>query len=362
MADEFPDKFSKQGLAFDDVLLVPAHSTVTPATADTRTRITAKISLAIPLVAAAMDTVTDARLAITLARLGGIGILHRNLSVEEQVAEVDKVKRSQSGMILDPVTLTSDRIVADALELMARYKISGVPITDSAGKLIGILTNRDLRFVTQTNQPVADVMRHMPLITAPVGTTLEHAKELLWQHRIEKLPIVDEDGYLKGLITIKDITKKQDYPQATQDGDGRLRVGAAVGVGGDSMERTKALIDAGVDVIVVDTAHGHSQGVLDTVTLIKKSWDIEVIGGQHRDRRGGRGSGRRGRRRRQGGYRSRLDLHHASDLRRWRTADHRRLRLCASRDAPRRPGDRGRWHQTVSAISPRQSPPARTRS
>ncbi|MBF5028548.1 MULTISPECIES: IMP dehydrogenase [unclassified Micromonospora] len=279
MPDEFPSKMAKAGLAFDDVLLIPAHSRVTPASADTRTRVTPSIELAIPLVSAAMDTVTDARMAIALARLGGIGVLHRNLSVEDQVAEVDKVKRTQSGMITDPVTLTADRDVAEALEIMAHYKVSGVPIVDDSGRLIGILTNRDLRFVERTDVRIAEVMRGLPLVTAPVGTDLESAKKLLGEHRVEKLPIVDEAGILRGLITIKDILKKTDFPSATQDAEGRLRVIAAVGVGDDSVERAKALVAAGVDALVVDTAHGHSQGVLDTVAAIKRSLDIEVIGG-----------------------------------------------------------------------------------
>jgi IMP dehydrogenase len=279
MLSEFPEKMAKAGLAFDDVLLIPAHSHVMPATADTRTRISRNIELAIPLVSAAMDTVTDARLAIALARLGGLGVLHRNLGIEEQAAEVDKVKRSQSGMILNPVTLTSDRLVSDAQDLMARYRVSGIPITDSAGKLVGLLTNRDLRFIEKTNAPIADVMRRLPLVTAPVGTTLERAKELLQEHRVEKLPIVDGAGYLKGLITIKDILKKKDFPHATQDADGRLRVAAAIGVGGEAVDRAKALVEAGVDIIVVDTAHGHSQGVIDTVRLVKSCSDVDVIGG-----------------------------------------------------------------------------------
>ncbi|MBM0230720.1 IMP dehydrogenase [Micromonospora sp. STR1_7] len=279
MPDEFPSKMAKAGLAFDDVLLIPAHSRVTPASADTRTRLTPSIELAIPLVSAAMDTVTDARMAIALARLGGIGVLHRNLSVEDQVAEVDKVKRTQSGMITDPVTLTADRDVAEALEIMAHYKVSGVPIVDGIGRLIGILTNRDLRFVERTDVRIAEVMRGLPLVTAPVGTNLEAAKKLLGEHRVEKLPIVDDAGILRGLITIKDILKKTDFPAATQDAEGRLRVIAAVGVGDDSVDRAKALVAAGVDALVVDTAHGHSQGVLDTVAAIKRSLDIEVIGG-----------------------------------------------------------------------------------
>src|SRR3546814_341539 len=226
-----------------------------------------------------MDTVTEGRLAIAMARQGGMGIIHRNLSVEEQVAEVDRVKRSQSGMITDPVTLPPDVPVRAALDLMARYKISGIPITDGDGLLVGILTNRDLRFVDDHDQPIANVMKAAPLVTATVGTTLEQAKDTLWQHRIEKLPIVDAAGMLRGLITVKDIKKQTEYPHATQDEKGRLRVGAAVGVGPDAVERAEALTAAGADVLVVDTSHGHSQGVLDVVKTIKGSLDIEVIGG-----------------------------------------------------------------------------------
>jgi IMP dehydrogenase len=275
----YPAKFAKEGLTFDDVLLVPAESSVIPSEVSTRARLTRRIDLAIPIVSAAMDTVTEARLAIALARAGGIGIIHRNLAVAEQVAEVDKVKRSQSGMIVEPVTLPADALVADALAIMERYHISGVPITDAAGHLIGLLTNRDLRFIEQTDQPIAAVMRQPPLVTAPLGTTLEQAKEILWQHRIEKLPIVDEGGLLKGLITVKDIKKQTQYPEATQDDQGRLRVGAAIGVGIDALERAEALVDAGVDLLVVDTAHGHSIGVLDVVKSIKSRWDVDVIGG-----------------------------------------------------------------------------------
>ncbi|MEX2294453.1 MAG: IMP dehydrogenase [Acidimicrobiales bacterium] len=275
----YPPKFAKEGLTFDDVLLLPAESNVLPNEVSTSTRLTPRIELAIPVVSAAMDTVTEAPLAIAMARLGGMGIIHRNLSVEEQVSEVDRVKRSQSGMITDPVTLPPDAHVSAALDLMARFKISGIPITDSGGRLVGILTNRDLRFVEDHDQPIERVMKKAPLVTAPVGTTLEEAKDLLWQHRIEKLPIVDDAGMLRGLITVKDIKKKTEFPQATQDEKGRLRVGAAVGVGPDAMERAEALVAAGVDVLVVDTSHGHSQGVLDIVKTIKGSFDIEVLGG-----------------------------------------------------------------------------------
>ncbi len=279
-ASGYPEKFAKEGLTFDDVLLVPAESNVIPANVSTATRLTPSIELAIPIVSAAMDTVTEARLAIALSRAGGIGIVHRNLSIADQVAEVDRVKRSQSGMIADPVTLPPTALVADALELMARYHISGVPIADADGHLLGLLTNRDLRFATGgDDRPISEVMRRPPLFTAPVGTTLEQAKALLWEHRIEKLPIVDDDGRLRGLITIKDITKAADFPHATVDERGRLRVGAAVGVGAEGLDRAEALVDAGVDVLVVDSAHGHNQGVLDAVKEIKSRFSVELIAG-----------------------------------------------------------------------------------
>lgn len=272
-------RFAKLGLTFDDVLLVPGESDVLPHEVDTSTQLTPKIRLAVPILSAAMDTVTEARLAIALARAGGMGIIHRNLSIADQAVEVDRVKRSQSGMIEDPVTLTADGHVYDALELMAKYKVSGVPIVDQGGHLVGLLTNRDLRFVDDHDQPIEAVMRKPPLITGKVGTTLDEAKQILWQGRIEKLPIVDDDNVLRGLITIKDITKRDDFPSATQDERGRLRVGAAVGVGPDVLDRCDALVDAGVDVLVVDTAHGHSRGVLDTVKEVKSRWDVEVVAG-----------------------------------------------------------------------------------
>src|SRR5690606_14728730 len=245
----------------------------------TATRLTPRIDLAIPIVSAAMDTVTEARLAIALARAGGIGIVHRHLSIDDQVTEVDKVKRNQSGMIVDPVTLPADALVTDALAVMERYHISGVPVTDPAGRLVGLLTNRDLRFIEDVEQPIAQVMRRPPLVTAPLGTTLDQAKDLLWKHRIEKLPIVDDDGFLRGLITVKDIKKQAQHPHSTQDDKGRLRVGAAVGVGPDALDRAERLVDAGVDVLVVDTAHGHSRSVLDAVKQIKGAFDVEVIAG-----------------------------------------------------------------------------------
>jgi IMP dehydrogenase len=272
-------KFAKEGLTFDDVLLVPAESRVLPNDVSTRTRLTRRIELSIPIVSAAMDTVTEALLAIALAREGGIGVVHRNLSIPDQVAEVDKVKRSEAGMIVEPVTLPPDALVRDALELMAHYKVSGVPITDGDGLFVGILTNRDLRFETDVEQPVSALMTSRNLVTAPVGTTLHEAERILGRNKIEKLPVVDADGRLRGLITVKDIQKKIQYPEATKDERGRLRVGAAVGVGPDAVERAQALAAAGADVLVVDTAHGHSHGVLEIVQRVKNAVTVDVIAG-----------------------------------------------------------------------------------
>jgi IMP dehydrogenase len=277
--DDLDGKFAKEGLTFDDVLLVPAESAVLPNDVSTVTRLTRTIALEIPVVSAAMDTVTEARLAIALAREGGMGVLHRNLSIADQVAEVDKVKRSEAGMIVEPVTLPPGALVGEALELMSRYRVSGVPITDESGVLVGILTNRDLRFGADHSQPVSAVMTSRDLVTAPVGTTLREAQAILGRHKIEKLPIVDADGRLKGLITVKDIQKRVRYPLATKDEQGRLRVAAAVGVGPDALERAAALVDADVDALVVDTAHGHSRGVLDVVRAIKDAHDVEVMAG-----------------------------------------------------------------------------------
>src|SRR6266516_4408361 len=254
---ELERKFSKEGLTFDDVLLQPSESHVLPNDVSTGTRLTRSITLHIPVVSAAMDTVTEARLAIALAREGGIGIVHRNLSIAEQVGEVDKVKRSEAGMIVEPVTLPPTALVGEAQELMARYHISGVPITDGEGIPVGILTNRDLRFEDAADRPVSELMTDRDLVTAPVGTTLGEAEEILHRAKVEKLPVVDADGRLKGLITVKDIQKRIQYPDATKDEQGRLRVGAAVGVGPDAEERAAALVDVGADVLVVDTAHGH---------------------------------------------------------------------------------------------------------
>ncbi|HET9114874.1 MAG TPA: IMP dehydrogenase [Gaiellaceae bacterium] len=276
---ELDRKFGQEGLTFDDVLLVPAESHVLPNDVSTRARLTRSIDLAVPVVSAAMDTVTEARLAIALAREGGIGVVHRNLSIEAQAAEVDKVKRSESGMIVEPVTLPPDAPVQAALELMARYKVSGVPITDDDGVLVGILTNRDLRFENDVDQPVSALMTSRNLVTAPVGTTLAEAEEILHRNKIEKLPVVDADGRLRGLITVKDIQKKIEFPDATKDAQGRLRVAAAVGVGPDAHERAEALVGAGADLVVVDTAHGHSAGVVEMVRRIKDAVPVEVVAG-----------------------------------------------------------------------------------
>jgi IMP dehydrogenase len=272
-------KFAKEGLTFDDVLLVPAESQVLPNDVSTRTRLTRSLELAIPIVSAAMDTVTEARLAIALAREGGIGVLHRNLSIEEQVAEVDKVKRSEAGMIVEPVTLPPEAPVSKALELMRSYHISGVPVTSDDGTLVGILTNRDLRFAPDTTQPVSALMTAHDLVTAPVGTTLAEAEAILHRHKIEKLPVVDAEGKLRGLITVKDIQKKIQFPDATKDSRGRLSVAAAVGVGPDAWERAGALVAAGVDALVVDTAHGHSAAVVEMVRRVKSEWDVETVAG-----------------------------------------------------------------------------------
>jgi IMP dehydrogenase len=272
-------KFAKEGLTFDDVLLVPAESRVLPNDVSTATLLTREIELAIPVVSAAMDTVTEARMAIALARLGGLGVLHRNLSIDAQVSEVDKVKRSESGMIVEPVTLGPDALVADALDLMARYHISGIPVTDDTGRLVGILTNRDLRFVVDTSRPIRELMTAEGLVTAAVGTTLADAEAILHRHKIEKLPVVDASGRLTGLITVKDIEKRIQFPNATKDHRGRLRVGAAVGVGPDAVDRADALAAAGADVLVVDTAHGHSHGVLEMVRQLRERLDVQLLAG-----------------------------------------------------------------------------------
>ncbi len=269
----------EEGLTFDDVLLQPAHSQVVPADADTTTHLTPKIQLKIPIVSAAMDTVTESHMAIALAQQGGIGIIHRNMPVEKQAEEVDRVKRSESGMIVDPVTIEPERKIAEALEVMKRYRISGVPVTDN-GKLVGILTNRDLRFETRYDLPISEVMTKEDLITVPVGTTLEDAQKILHKHRVEKLLVVDDEFALKGLITVKDIQKKLKYPNAAKDAQGRLRVAAAIGATGDFLERAQELVRRKVDVLAIDSAHGHSQRVLDALAAVKhKLPEVEVLAG-----------------------------------------------------------------------------------
>jgi len=273
------EKIVMEGLTFDDVLLIPAKSNVLPRDVDVRTQLTRNITINIPIVSAAMDTVTDSKLAIAIAREGGIGIIHKNLSIEKQAAEVDKVKRSESGMIANPLSLSPDKRLRDALRLMDEFHISGIPIVEN-GKLVGILTNRDLRFETNLDQRIREVMTKDNLITAPEGTKIEEAEKILQKHRIEKLPIVDRQGHLKGLITVKDIQKRKAFPSAAKDKQGRLLVGAAVGVSKETQKRVEMLVSAGVDVVCVDTAHGHSEGVLKTVREIRKGHpDLELIGG-----------------------------------------------------------------------------------
>ena len=267
-------------LTFDDVLLVPRHSSVHPKDVDVSSRFTRHIGLNIPLVSAAMDTVTESEMAMAMARAGGIGVLHKNMPIDRQAAEVDRVKRSESGMIVSPITLGPERPIREAAQLMTRFKISGVPIVDGRGRLVGIITNRDLQFERNLDRPIREAMTKDHLVTAPVGTTLDEAERILGQHRIEKLPVVDRDGVLKGLITIKDIFKRRQYPKANKDALGRLRVAAAVGVSVDTKDRAAALLAAGADALVVDSAHGHSQGVLDTAALLREAFpDAQLVGG-----------------------------------------------------------------------------------
>jgi len=268
------------GLTFDDVLLVPAYSDVLPAKTDVSAHLTRGIRLNIPVVSAAMDTVTEAALAIAMAQEGGIGIIHKNFPIEAHAEEIDKVKRSESGMIVNPITVSPDARVEDALDLMKKYRIAGVPVTRADGKLVGILTNRDLRFGAKTNLKVSDLMTREGLVTVPQGTTLEEAKAILHRHRIEKLPVVDDQGKLKGLITVKDIQKAIRYPLACKDSLGRLRVGAALGVGEEAVDRAAALIESNVDLLVIDTAHGHTKGVLETIDLVRRRYaDVQLVAG-----------------------------------------------------------------------------------
>lgn len=275
-----PAKFIAEGLTYDDVLLVPAYSEVLPREVDTKSFLTRKIKLNVPIVSAAMDTVTEASLAIAIAQAGGIGMLHKNLSIQLQADEVRKVKRSESGMIQDPVTLKHDAVIADAVKIMKEYRIGGIPVVDADHKLTGIITNRDLRFEKEMGKPVREVMTKQNLITAPMGTDLTQAEAILQNHKIEKLPVVDSEGRLTGLITFKDIQKFKNYPDACKDEHGRLRVGAAVGVTADTLERVDALVKAGVDVVTIDTAHGHSKGVIERLKEVKAKYpDLQVIVG-----------------------------------------------------------------------------------
>jgi IMP dehydrogenase len=276
---DLPEKFGTLGLTFDDVLLVPAQSDVIPSEVDTSTRLSRSITLRMPLLSSAMDTVTEARMAIAMARQGGVGVLHRNLSVEDQAVQVDIVKRSEAGMVTNPITCSADDTIATANALMGRYRISGVPVTDANGVLVGIVTNRDIRFERDHDRLVRDVMTTSPLITAPVGVSRDDALRLLQSNKVEKLPIVDDGGRLRGLITVKDFAKSREYPLATKDAEGRLVVGAAVGVGEDAFKRTMSLVEAGVDFVIVDTAHGHSRSVLEMVARLKSTVKIDVIGG-----------------------------------------------------------------------------------
>jgi IMP dehydrogenase len=277
---DWDDKYAREGLTFDDVLLIPAESHVLPGDVDVTTQLTRSIRINIPITSAAMDTVTEHRLAIALAREGGIGFIHKNMSIEAQAEMVRKVKRSESGMITDPITMGPDKTVGDALDLMAEYRISGIPITTPDGDLIGIVTNRDLRFETDRSRPIRDLMTTRNLITVPEGTTLEQAKEILHAHRIEKLLVVDRRGKLSGMITVKDIMKQIEYPNACKDAQGRLRVGAAIGASGDYLERADALVRVGVDVLAIDTAHGHAKGVLDAVVRLRERYpDVQLVAG-----------------------------------------------------------------------------------
>ena len=334
-----------EALTFDDVLLLPARSDVVPAQANTQTQLTRNIRLNIPIISAAMDTVTESHMAIALAQQGGIGIIHRNLTPEQQANEVDKVKRSESGMIVDPVTMSPDAKVSDALEMMRKYKISGVPITKN-GKLVGILTNRDLRFETRFDIPISKVMTKENLITVPVGTTLEDAENILHEHRVEKLLVVDDNYNLKGLITVKDIQKKLKYPNAAKDSQGRLRVGAAIGATGDFLERAQEMVKCKVDLLAIDSAHGHSTRVLDAI----KTGEVEAArsGPDRRQCRHLRRRLRTGPRRRrchQSRHRPGLDLHHTGRDRRGNAADDGHRGSLPRHQGCRCSGDRRRRHQ-----------------
>ena len=335
-------------LTFDDVLLVPRHSTVLPSAVDVGSWVTRNIPVNVPLLSSAMDTVTESRLAIAMAQQGGVGVIHKNLSVEEQASEVDRVKRSESGMIVNPITLSPTNRIFEALDLMRKYRISGVPITadgSKEGKLVGILTNRDLRFEANLDRPISDIMTRDPLFTVPVGTTLEQAREFLHRHKVEKLLVVDDQFMLKGLITVKDIQKMIKYPNACKDALGRLRVGAAIGVGRDALERAEALVAAHVDLLVVDTAHGHSQGVLDMVKRLRRQYpDVELVAGNVATAEATEALIGARHRRGQGGHRRRIDLHDADRRRHRRADDHRGRRVRARGGAAQGADHRRRRH------------------
>ncbi len=360
-------KFAKEGLTFDDVLLIPAKSEVLPSDVDTSTVLVGDIRLNIPLVTAAMDTVTESAMAIAIAREGGIGFIHKNMTIERQAEEVDKVKRSENGVIVNPFFLAPENLVSEADALMAKYKISGVPICEGK-KLVGIITNRDLKFLTNYNVPIKEVMTHENLVVAPVGTTLETAKNILWKNKIEKLPLVDDEGNLKGLITVKDIEKAVMYPNTARDKKSRLLCGAAIGVTKNVLERARALAEVEADVFCMDSAHGHSKNIMDCVYKVKNAFpDIPVIAGniatadaardlieagadhcrQHRHRRRGPRPDRGRRRRGEGGYRPGFYLHHPRGSRYRRAPADGYLRCGGSRLAQRHSGDRRRRYQVL---------------
>ena len=346
-----PEKFAPVGLTFDDVLLLPAASDVMPGEADTSARLTREITVQVPLLSSAMDTVTEARMAIAMARQGGVGVLHRNLSVDDQASQVDLVKRSEAGMVSNPVTCGPDATLAEVDALCARYRISGVPVIDADGVLVGIVTNRDTRFENDQSRLVREVMTPMPLVTAPVGVSKADALALLRRHKVEKLPLVDETGRLRGLITVKDFTKSEAYPLATKDAHGRLVAGAAVGVGEDGYKRAMALLDAGVDVLVVDTAHGHSRAVLETVARLKRDTEAQVVGGNVATRAGAQALVDAGADAVKVGVGPGLDLHHPGRRRRRRAAGDRDLRGRAGLPPGRGAGDRRRRPAVLRATS-----------
>ena len=281
-----PDKFALMGLTYDDVLLLPAGSDFVPSEADTTSKVTRNIAVKVPLLSSAMDTVTEARMAIAMARQGGVGVLHRNLSIDDQAQQVDMVKRSEAGMITNPVTCSPNDTLREVDQMCGRYRISGLPVVDLDGVLVGIVTNRDMRWETDHNRPVREIMTPMPLVTAPVGVDADTALQLLSKHKVEKLPLVDDAGRLRGLITVKDFVKRDQYPLSTKDSSGRLVVAAAVGVGEDSYKRARTLVDAGVDILMVDTAHGHSISVLEMVRRLKADVPVDIVGGNIASREG----------------------------------------------------------------------------